>query len=140
MLQNNKTGLQQKASEDFIADSKIVDLMTKMGFHPQIVDMSLRYASNNMDEAVDMLLRMQSDGTYEDLLTSIGGSTSNASLLTAATTSTGESAIKKLADDANAMAVCNINDLFFILTLLIALSQWFFLGISEIFRRSFVQR
>lgn len=132
MLQNNKTGLQQKASEDFIADSKIVDLMTKMGFHPQIVDMSLRYASNNMDEAVDMLLRMQSDGTYEDLLTSIGGSTSNASLFTAATTSTGESAtqsFKKLADDANAMAVCNINDLFFILTLLIALSQWFFLGI-----------
>lgn len=76
MLQNNQTLLQQKLTEDFIPDSKIVDHMVKMGFHPEIVNMSLRQAVNNMDEAVDMLLRMQGNGTYDNLLTSICGAVS----------------------------------------------------------------
>lgn len=78
MLQNNKTALQQKVAEDFIPDTKIIDQMTKMGFHPEIISMSLRQVSNNMSEAVDMLLRMQGEGTYDNLLTSICGSTSAA--------------------------------------------------------------
>ncbi|XP_037050774.1 NEDD8 ultimate buster 1-like [Bradysia coprophila] len=82
MLQNNKTALQQKVSEDFIPDTKIVDEMTKMGFHPEIINMSLRHVSNNMNEAVDMLLRMQGEGTYDNLLTSICGSTSAAATST----------------------------------------------------------
>lgn len=117
MLQNNKTELQQKVSEDFKPDSKIADLMVTMGFHPEIINMSLRHSCNNMDEAVDMLLRMQGEGTYENLLTSIAGSTSEAIASTSALHSSALSKAvenlknSKLEEDTNAMAVCN-DDLF----------------------------
>lgn len=76
--------------------------MTKMGFHPEIINMSLRHVSNNMGEAVDMLLRMQGEGTYDNLLASICGSTSTS----AATTSTGaatalETIAKELVNSSN---------------------------------------
>lgn len=99
MLQTNQTLLQEKLNDDFIPDTTIVDHMVKMGFHPEIVNMSLRYAVNNMNEAVDMLLRMQGEGTYDNLLTSICGSTSGA-----ASSSTPTS----LSSSADAAAVGNI--------------------------------
>lgn len=121
MLQTNKTELQQKVSEDFIPDTTIVDQMTKMGFHPEIVNMSLRYAANNMNEAVEMLLRMQGEGTYENLLSSIGGGTSSDATASSSSTSAASVAAAvienittaKLEDDVNAMAVCMSCDILF---------------------------
>lgn len=124
MLQTNKTELQQKVSEDFVPDTTIVDQMTKMGFHPEIINMSLRYAANNMDEAVDMLLRMQGEGTYENLLTSILGTSSEGTNSDGTTPSTSSAAsaiaeavenVKRarLEDDVDAMAVRMICDFSF---------------------------
>ncbi len=112
---------QQKVSEDFIPDTKIVENMTGMGFHPEIINMSLRHACNNMNEAVEMLLRMQGDGTYENLLTSICGASSGAtssassSLQAIASTSSPLSSVaaklvenfknSRLGDDIDALAV-----------------------------------
>lgn len=121
MLEKNKTELQRKVAEDFVPDATIVDQMTKMGFHPEIINMSLRHACNSMDDAVDMLLRMQGEGTYENLLTSICGSTFGASSSTASTSeSTPMSSVAaavienfkkvKSDEDVNAMEVCVISD------------------------------
>lgn len=79
MLQNNQAELQRKASEDFIPNTTVVDRLTKMGFPSQLVDVCLREASNNMEEAVEAALRMQSDGSYEAILANVLGSTSGAS-------------------------------------------------------------
>lgn len=123
MLEKNKTELQRKVSEDFVPDTTIVDQMTKMGFHPEIINMSLRHVSNNMDDAVDMLLRMQGEGTYENLLTSICGSTSGANTSTSGSesestpTSPLAAAVienfkkAKTDEDINAMEVCMIGDI-----------------------------
>lgn len=118
MLQNNKTELQRKVSEDFKPDAKIVDHMSKMGFHPEIINMSLRHASNNMDEAIDMLIRMQGEGTYENLLASICGSTSEANTSTASSSSLADVAANvsanirnsRMEEDVDAMAVCKNDD------------------------------
>lgn len=74
--------------------------------------MSLRHACNNMDDAVDMLLRMQGEGTYENLLTSLCAATAGAS-----TSSFGSASAvvaeaveqfkqAKTDEDVNAMEVC----------------------------------
>lgn len=79
MLQNNQSELQRKAAEDFIPNATVVDRLTKMGFHPDIVNACLRQACNNMDEAVEMALRMQTDGNFEQMLNGLLTSTSEAS-------------------------------------------------------------
>ncbi|KAJ6638174.1 NEDD8 ultimate buster 1 [Pseudolycoriella hygida] len=108
MLRNNHTALEQKVVDDFIPNSSIVDQMTKMGFHPDIIQMSLRKAKNNLIEAVEMLLSMQSDGTYANLLSSIlpssSSTTPSTSALSAITSMLPTSSQdQKLQDHANAM-------------------------------------
>lgn len=56
-----------------------------MGFHKEMIEMALKNVANNMDAAVEMLLRIQSDGKYDDTLkkivdlvsTEMGASTSS---------------------------------------------------------------
>lgn len=42
-----------------------------MGFHAEIIDMALKKSTNEMGAAVEELLRLQANGTYESVLSSL---------------------------------------------------------------------
>lgn len=50
--------------------------MVNMGFDKAIVDMALRTVANNMDDAIEMLLKYQNDGTYTETLQNIADAVS----------------------------------------------------------------
>lgn len=66
MLQDNQDQLRQ-----LVVDETVVHSMESMGFHPDIIKLALQSALNNMNEAVEILLKMQSDGTYNTMLENV---------------------------------------------------------------------
>lgn len=71
MLQDQPEQLRQAAADDFIIDDESQRSMITMGFNEEIIKMALQFASNDMSKAVEMLLKMQTEGTYDNLLTQI---------------------------------------------------------------------
>lgn len=71
MLQDQPEQLRQAAADDFIVDDVSQRSMITMGFNEEIIKMALQFASNDMSKAVEMLLKMQTEGTYDNLLTQI---------------------------------------------------------------------
>lgn len=71
MLQDQPEQLRQAAADDFIVDDESQRSMLTMGFNEEIIKMALQFASNDMSKAVEMLLKMQTEGTYDNLLTQI---------------------------------------------------------------------
>lgn len=45
--------------------------MLAMGFHADIIDMALKKSTNQMDAAVEELLRLQADGSYDGVLSNL---------------------------------------------------------------------
>lgn len=87
MLQDQSEQLRQAAADDFIVDDEAQRSMLTMGFNEEIIKMALQFASNDMSKAVEMLLKMQTEGTYDNLLTQIldgAGSAGGASTSAAA--------------------------------------------------------
>lgn len=85
LLQENANALKDELANQIVPSSDIVSQMEAMGFHKGMIEMALKTVANNMDSAVEMLLRIQSDGKYDDTLkkimdlvsTEVGPSTSS---------------------------------------------------------------
>lgn len=71
MLENNAPALRQQMMDDFLPDTKAMDEMRLMGFDDALIKLSLRCATNDMNAAVETLLKMQADGTYESMLNNV---------------------------------------------------------------------
>lgn len=70
-MQENQSVLKEEFTNQIIPNKSIVEQMKSMGFHNDMIEMALKNVANNMDEAVEMLLRMQSSGKYEEVLTNL---------------------------------------------------------------------
>lgn len=42
--------------------------MKAMGFHDEMIQMALKNCTNDMEKAIESLLKMQSDGTYDSAM------------------------------------------------------------------------
>lgn len=71
--------------------------MVAMGFHGEIIDMALKNSTNEMDAAVEELLRLQANGTYESVLA--GLLQAAASTIDLATSQSGPSTSTNIARD-----------------------------------------
>lgn len=45
--------------------------ITAIGFAPEVVQVALEQAFNNSERAIEILLKMQTDGTYDEILESL---------------------------------------------------------------------
>lgn len=108
MLQTQSEALGQLYDEDFLPDAKTVDAMVAMGFDRALVELALRREGNNMDRALDDVMRLLESGEGERLLeglvaavsrrTATSGATSGATSTPGATTTAAATeAAKRLA-------------------------------------------
>lgn len=70
-MQENQSALQDELSREIVPSSGLREKMLAMGFHAEIIDMALKNSTNQMDAAVEELLRLQADGTYEETLSKL---------------------------------------------------------------------
>lgn len=68
MLQEQPEQLRQLMQDDFLADTETVDAMKVMGFNEEMIKIALKASANDMGRAVEMMLKMQNDGTYSTVL------------------------------------------------------------------------
>lgn len=53
------------------APDDIVEKIVGLGFHEEIAKMALTLTSNNMDEAIEHLIKLQDDNKYTDILNNL---------------------------------------------------------------------
>lgn len=111
MLQDNQDQLRKLVVEDFVADENVAVSMENMGFDSDMIKMALRFAINNMGEAVEMLLKMQSEGTYQSVLENLKQAVTDATSETAggATSAAGPSGLNQIVRQTEAAEVNNRN-------------------------------
>lgn len=71
MLQENPDVLRQQLLDDFLPDKDAMEEMREMGFDAALIKLALRAALNDKSGAIESLVKMQSDGTYEALLNNV---------------------------------------------------------------------
>lgn len=71
LLQENQSALQEELTREIVPNHKLREQMLAMGFHAEIIDMALKNSTNHMDAAVEELLRLQADGSYEGILSNL---------------------------------------------------------------------
>lgn len=67
-MHENHGILQEELNNEIIPDKSFQKEMIAMGFHPEMIKMALKNSTNLMDDAVEFLLKMQADGSYEEKL------------------------------------------------------------------------
>lgn len=97
LLQGNQDVLKQELAKEIVPDNELCEQMLNMGFDRSIVEMALRTVANNMDDAIEILIKFQKEGKYDDTLQNLaetlagnlnGGSDNGAGPSTSASTST----------------------------------------------------
>lgn len=68
MLQNDQTALRDELLQTVKPDESLCEQILNMGFNIELVREALKNTSNDMQKAIDSLLKMQADGTYADAL------------------------------------------------------------------------
>lgn len=68
LLQGHQEALKQDLAKEIVPDDNLCEQIMNMGFDKATVDMALRNVANNMDAAIEMLLKLQNEGTYTEAL------------------------------------------------------------------------
>lgn len=71
LLQENQPALKEELTHEVVANEELRNQMLAMGFHAEIIDMALKNSANQMDAAVEELLRLQADGSYDNTLSNL---------------------------------------------------------------------
>lgn len=98
MLQEQPEQLRQSMLDDFVADTEALNTMKTMGFNEEIIKMALKASTNDMNRAVEMMLKMQNDGTYSALLSQLIDNAVSGAPTTATSSTCISAALKKKAD------------------------------------------
>lgn len=96
-MQENQSALQEELTREIVPSESLREKMVAMGFHAEIIDMALKKSTNEMDAAVEELLRLQANGTYENVLS--GLLQAAASTIDLASGQSGPSTSSKMARD-----------------------------------------
>lgn len=68
LLQKNQTALRDELQQTVKPDERLAEQILNMGFDIELIRDALKNSSNDMQRAIDSLLKMQADGTYPDAL------------------------------------------------------------------------
>lgn len=68
ILQTNIAELERELLNEIVPKSDVREQMIGMGFPAEIVDFALKSADRNMDAVLEELMRLQSEGTYDEML------------------------------------------------------------------------
>lgn len=71
MIQQNYEELSLELSKDVTPKEDLLDQITKIGFPKEIVEMALKYNTNDMEKTVDYLLSLQSNINFASTLEAI---------------------------------------------------------------------
>lgn len=71
LLQENAAVLTAELIEEIVPNANLRKQMVEMGFHVEMIDDALRQTANIMNDAVEMLLKLQADGSYEEKLANL---------------------------------------------------------------------
>lgn len=69
MLQVKQSELQEEFSKSIEPDKNLIEQIASMGFDNELIKSVLKVTSNDMEKAIEKLLQMKSDGSYENVLT-----------------------------------------------------------------------
>lgn len=97
LLQENQSALQEELTREIVPSKSLREQILAMGFHAEIIDMALKKCTNEKDAAVEELLRLQANGTYESVLSSL--SQAAASTIDLTTSQSGPSTSTSVARD-----------------------------------------
>lgn len=68
MLQENYEQLSQELAEEVTPEPDLLDQITKIGFPKEIVEMALKYNTNDMEKTIEYLLSLQSNNNFGSTL------------------------------------------------------------------------
>lgn len=71
MLQENQTVLRDELQQTVKPDENLCQQILNMGFDIELVRNALKNSTNDMQMAIDSLLKMQADGTYNSILKNV---------------------------------------------------------------------
>lgn len=91
MLQDNYEQLSIELSEEVKPEPDLLDQITKIGFPKEIVEMALKYNTNDMEKTVEYLLSLQSNNNFASTLEML-----TSQLLDGASTSSGSADVNDL--------------------------------------------
>lgn len=91
MLHKNYEELSLELAKNIIPEPNLLDEITKIGFPKEIVEMALKYNSNDMEKTVEYLLSFQSNDDFSSHLNAIA-----TQLLDAPSTSSGSADVDAL--------------------------------------------
>lgn len=76
MLQDNSTELRQELATETSTENDLIQEITNMGFNVEIVRMALESVDERtVDRIVEVMLKMQRDGSYEESLATLMATT-----------------------------------------------------------------
>lgn len=70
-MQEKSSELKDEFSKTVVPDKDLIAHIASMGFDNEIIKSMLKDTANDMQKTIDNLLKMQSDGTYENTLKEI---------------------------------------------------------------------
>lgn len=68
MLQENQSTLCDELHKTIEPDTRLCDIISNMGFDVELIRQALKENTNDMQKTIESLLKMQTDGTYENAL------------------------------------------------------------------------
>lgn len=71
LLQDNQEALRLELAQQIVPDTNLHTELVGMGFQTDLVNVALRLAGNNMASALEELLRLQDDDSYDEMLKKI---------------------------------------------------------------------
>lgn len=94
-------------AKEIVPDDNIADELVSMGFAIEIARRALQTAANDMAAAIDMLIRMQNNGLYQETLNNLLSTVGNMADAEMPSTSTdiGEQLAKRLKKETQVMEV-----------------------------------
>lgn len=81
MLQDNSAELRRELAADTTTEDSLIKEITNMGFNAEIVRIALQSVDERtVDRIVEVMLKMQNDGSYEESLATLLASTTATSM------------------------------------------------------------
>lgn len=71
MLQENINELRLQLLDDIVPAKEAIAEMQAMGYHTAMIKLALQHSLNDVDSAVESLIKMQQEGTYDTALTDL---------------------------------------------------------------------
>lgn len=68
MLQENQSTLREELANSVKPDEVLCEQIINMGFDIELIRQALKDTSNDMQKAIESLLKLQADGNYQDAL------------------------------------------------------------------------